>query len=544
MLLDATVRPAGGAAPLWTPDRLWSQGPSVFLHDQATDGVHEAHLAHGDEPVLRFGHWHSQEAWWALQLGRTRAAHLQRHLAGLPNGARTRVSAVAAWTENLSLVALNDYDEVDPPSLVLFIGDRISHVVTLDREYAAHVGDACFASPERIVVTDDYLHLVQCLDLSGRILWRRGERGKPGADIAALFTPIACCALDGTIVIANRRSSDLITLDLDGNVIQASIPGAHVRSASAMTALDDKHALISDAYAGSLHLLTANRDRWTLENVAHPEPTPATGEFSFPRAILSVDERLLIADTNNSRLLCFPGDPPLALPVPGWPRSAIVVDDAVLVADGLGSVLRKHPRHLSADTPGIPLEVRDRQGRPVALADPHHLAHHDANSFWLTDSSLNDVLLITLDGTVSWRWTESPLADLAPLSDPHQTLPLTGTDEILVVDSLNHRVLQAAPSTGAFRAVLGDDAEEAIEYPRFLLPIPDGWLLSSESPGCLSTFDSKWRHRAQLAVHPADSPRPVHMAEPPRALFATADFLYVPDFMRGVVYVARQTGQP
>lgn len=536
-LVSATLLPFAETNPMWTPRRAWlDDGGDLHIYDEAracTDRV-ELDLQAG---TASFGQEKAGE-WWSLRATAVVRKTVEELLSDQDTD-RFEVGALARGPGGCSVVAVNDVQEEFAPELVLLDDAGVVQILRLDRRDSVHVADICFVSPDRFVVVDDYLHVVHCFDLSGALVWRRGTPGEPNGD--GLVSPIGCCVLDGRIVVVSRLASHIVVFDFDGAPLDPVYSRqVKLRSAASIAPLDAHRAVVIDAYAGTLHLLTTTTP-WQVTVLAHERQTPTTGPLSFPRAVVADGGELFLADTNNRQVLRRgAGAEWTQLRFPGWPRSVALNGQEILVADGLaGTILRCTERPQAGNEEAWQeLHLVTDAGDPLELADPHHLEPAaDGDHVWVVDSSRNDVLLVGLNGEVRWQWCRSELGSRFPLSDPHQAVVVPGSPELLVVDSLNHRILRANPGLESCVVVVGDGCPSATVYPRFVVRVGGHWLLS-EQGGALSLLDDSWRRVAELAVCLENSPLRIPQVEPPRALFADAGRILIPDYSRGVVYVA------
>jgi hypothetical protein len=314
------------------------------------------------------------------------------------------------------------------------------------------------------------------------------------------------------------------------------------QSPTAITAVGEAGAVVTDGHAGRLFALTRSPAGWTSAEWASNQSTPRTGPLRFPRGIVADGDTLFIADTGNNRVVAWDllqDRPAGERRVGGWPRSLATFEDGLLIAEGLGRrIVRlgriKEPGATAADVfapgPAQPITVRGEQDRPIAFADPHHVEDAGDGQFWLVDSDLNDVLLVDRAGRVRARWLGSPVGREFPLHDPHQALSLGPGGDAVVVDTNNGRILQV--DRALTKAV---PLTDSLTRPRHITAVAGGWLLSDHSSR-LTLFDHGWAPCGSFVIRADGEQRHVYLDDPPRCLTAHGGFVYVPDWQRGVIY--------
>ncbi|GAA3229065.1 hypothetical protein [Nonomuraea helvata] len=514
---------------MWLPSRLWPSDGGFTVYDQAGNVLRDC-LLDGSSVRVRPPR-ELRAPWWTAPLPPAAAAAIQDAVGADVAAGRLRIGDVSAGGDGTWCIAFNEAAERRGPTVLLGSGGRIEARFCLDAAVLAYVSGLAHHEGQ-LVMADYTTRSVVSVDTCGHLRWRY----RPEAEDR--YSPSACALVNGEFLIACRMSSRVTRLGPDGEV-RSDEDTTGPESVASLAAVARDTAVGADSASGRLYSYTLTPDRVVPAELWHSLPCPPTGSLSFPRAVVPTGDGVLIADTNHGRVIRA-GLPDESSPDGraevetvfrggGWPRSVVRRGPCLLIADGLESRLRT----VDTAAPGRPvsdLPVHDDAG-PVRLGDPHHLALGRSH-YWITDSELNDVLCIGLDGRLQWRWTTGALAGDA-LNNPHQALPCAD-GSLIVVDSLNHRVIRAAPGLRKTETLIGPGD---VYYPRFVVPTADGWLVT-EHTATIAAFDRRWRRVGSLTLLPAGGTRTVHLIEPPRAAGTGGGKLYISDYARGIVYVA------
>ncbi|MFE2400246.1 NHL repeat-containing protein [Streptomyces rubiginosohelvolus] len=417
----------------------------------------------------------------------------------------------------------------------------IDRTLVLPLETARSIAGIAWGPDDDIILVDNYLHVCVSLSGSGSVRWSFGTPRTPGAEDGLLSSPSDCLVGGREIWVVNEMSGTITVLNAAGElltVLRRDTDGLSElpRTPTGAAALGSSGVLVTDAHSGLLHLVSKDLGGWRCRGVdtdQHPSPV---GTLSFPRGLAARDKMLFVADTANQRVAALGiGEREVldTLHIGGWPRTLAVAGDGLLVADGLGGRLvhvglTGHAEERVFAGARITDLVLTHEGWPVPLGDPHHLAAAGTDRYWLTDSDLDDVLLLDTTGRVHRRWSTSPAAVTHPLSDPHQVEPVTGG--ILVVDTNNDRILYADDNLEEVSVVA-----TAFTRPRFIVRHGDGWLVSDHT-GRLDAFTASWEREGSFTLRPEGMDRSVHLDDPPRGLLAHRGAVFATDWERGLVY--------
>ncbi|WP_411139259.1 hypothetical protein [Streptomyces sp. C10] len=539
-IVAAHLEPHGSGQPAWAPWQTWTDDKDIYVHDKATRTVHRTGVSAslGGSP-LTLRRAAGPGPWWQARL-RTPAANALQEWLDATAGERPPVGAVAAAAKGW-LAAINHPLDAGHCRIIVGSDSGVDRTLVLPLETARSIAGIAWGTDNDILIVDNYLHMCRSLSASGAVRWSFGTPRTPGADDDLLSSPSECLIVGAQIWVTNEMSGNITVLCGAGErqtVLRRDTPGLGElpKTPTGAVALDGDAVLVTDAHSGLLHAMSRRPAGWQCRTLETDQQASPVGGLSFPRGLAAREGTLLVADTAHQRVAALSiGDRTIVdvLHIGGWPRTLAVSGNGLLVADGLGS---RVVRVDLADHPGGPVFARARvtdlalsyEGRPVALEDPHHLVAAGADRYWLTDSDLNDVLLLDTTGHVHRRWSTSPAGAALSLSDPHQVEPVDGG--ILVVDTNNDRILYADDSLDQASVVTS-----VLTRPRFIVRRGDGWLVSDHT--CrLASFTANWEHEGSFTIRPEGMGRSVHLDDPPRGLLAHQGAIYATDWERGLVY--------
>ncbi|MFG2348681.1 NHL repeat-containing protein [Streptomyces phaeochromogenes] len=539
-IVAARLEPHGNGQPAWAPWQTWADGTYIYVHDKATCTVHGAKISAALRGApLTVRPTEGPGPWWRDRLGKPAADALEKWL-DARGSERPPVGAVTIGPKGW-LVAVNHPLDADHCRIVVGDDTGISRTLVLPLETARSIAGIAWGPNDDIVVVDNYLHVCVSLSASGAVRWSFGAPRTPGPDDELLSSPSECLVIGAETWVINEMSGTITLLDRAGqrlSVLRRDAPGLDLlpKTPTGAVALSDDQVVVTDAHSGLLHTLSRGPEGWRCRTLVTNQHASPVGGLSFPRGLAARGDTLLVADTANQRVAALSiGKRTIVdvLHIGGWPRTLAVSKDGLLVADGLGSRL---VRVELADDSGGPVLADARvtdlvltyEERPVTLEDPHHLVAAGADRYWLTDSDLNDVLLLDTTGRIHRRWSASPAGAAYPLSDPHQVEPVDGG--ILVVDTNNDRILYADEGLAEASVVA-----IALTRPRFIVRYGDGWLVSDHT-GRLAAFTAHWEQEGSFTIRPEGLERSVHLDDPPRGLLAHQGAVYATDWERGLVY--------
>lgn len=540
-IVAAHLEPYGTGRPAWAPWQTWADDRNVYVHDKATRTVHRAGVsaALGDTPLTLLPAA-DPGRWWQARLGAPAANALQEWL-DTTAGEELSVGAVTVASKGW-LAAINHPLDADHCRIVVGNASGVDRTLVLPLETARSIAGIAWGTDNDILIVDNDLHMCRSLSASGAVRWSFGTPRTPGADDELLSSPSECLVVSAQIWVTNEMSGNITVLSGSGElltVLRRDTPGLGElpKTPTGAIALGGNAVLVTDAHSGLLHAVSRGPEGWQCRTLKTNQQASPVGGLSFPRGLAARGGTLLVADTAHQRVVALSiGDHTIidVLHIGGWPRALAVSGDGLLVADGLGSRLV----HVDlADHSGGLVFARARvtdlalshEGRIVALEDPHHLVAAGADRYWLTDSDLNDVLLLDTTGHVHRRWNTSPAGAALSLSDPHQVEPVDGG--ILVVDTNNGRILYADEALDQASVLIS-----GLTRPRFIVGHGGGWLVSDHT-GRLAAFTADWEQEGSFTIRPEGMECSVHLDDPPRGLLAHQGAVYAADWERGLVYL-------
>lgn len=311
-----------------------------------------------------------------------------------------------------------------------------------------------------------------CAD--GRICWTFGQPGRPGSADGQLRSPRGCAEDGDGVVIADSMNRRVLRVGPDGKVraaIGAANGGPELRTPTSVLARGGD-VVVADAGTGTVCRLDPAGRRVQTWGAAGAR----TGPLSHPRTACHLgDGTVLVADTNNHRLVVLAGDGEPLREIGNslfdWPRAACRLGGGqIAVADSF------HHRVAVLDERGELADSLERvtwAGQDYHLRGPQYLQAADGGLL-LVDSGLAAVMLTDLSGKVRWQYgLDAP----GTLADPH-CADLTGAGEVVIADSARQRVIVVGPE-GQLTSEW-TSAAVGWGYPRAVLVCEDAILVGDD----------------------------------------------------------------
>ena len=515
-----------------TPSAMYSCPQSVRFHDVANQ-VGYNWTGKSPQSLGRI----SSDDWWIL---------------GLPESLRRIVEEreskwyVSARTESKSCtaIALADTSEREG-ALIATLDSSGLRIRQFHRDEVIHVS-GLHCQEGLLALTDDYLHIAMALNSNLDTYAVIGKAGTPEDAGGTLTSPAGVVPSDESFIVGCNTMPRAFRVDfMAGTCTTLRLPEG-IRRISGLAHASGVGVLIADTATGQVLRLDPASHRLAQESWPPGPRRMPNGPLRAPRCVQSHGEGMLLADCLNNRLVMVDGSG-RGWAAEGefvWPRAVLSRRGEMYVAEGLHgrvtrllqSELRWEP--LSYERSEAPAHSTGPARHTVMenLGDPHHLASIPGGGLLITDSSANDLVAVSDDGVVAWRWSDIANAD-AQLHDPHQAwMHPDGTTWI--VDSLNHRVLRNRLTDGNRLYVdLLIDMSERQDYPRCILPTPEREFLLTSRSGLLTVFDSRGRRHRELQLVTTDG-LAISLLDPPRSLAWWHGSLVIPDHDRGVLWTA------
>lgn len=294
---------------------------------------------------------------------------------------------------------------------------------------------------ERIVVTDCEHHQVFCFRYPGEICWVHGHYGSPGRDAGYLSNPSSTSLTpNNTILIADTRNHRIVEVTMEGKLLQI-VGGELNEDGSTCSSLCCPMNAIQ-MEDGGIYVADTGNSRIVLWSNSSVETILGAKEIphrilSFPRSVQPVvDNRYLVADTNNDRVILinennriewqYGNGIPKSNSHLKWPRCArLTTDSSVIIADGLNGRIVLVNRHGAIINEINQLYMGKNR---LELKDPHDVFLTPQRTIYLADSAAKFVGEFDQFGQILWSFRECGV-----LKDPHQIV-FSGQYSFVIVD--------------------------------------------------------------------------------------------------------------
>lgn len=328
---------------------------------------------------------------------------------------------------------------------------------------------------DRLLVADEFRHVVLELDRDGGVRWQHGTADRPSDREDALSSPRCAVRLrDGRRMIADTRNHRVLMVSDAGRAEPLAVAPEDLSSPTSVAALPGGGCLIADAGNGRI----VEVDGQGCVVWRYGRRLADRRMLSFPRSVEPDGAALLVADTANNRIVRATAHALATVPTPPlfWPRSARrTPSGALLIADG------RHSRVLEAGPGGVFRELRGTvSGGHGPFHDPHD-AHELPNGHLLVvDPGPGIVMEIDWEGRVHWSCSS---AAGEALSDPHSA-QLLRDGTVLICDTGNHRLVWADRRGATVReasVLVSGDGRFRLNRPRHAHVSEEGSLVVTDT---------------------------------------------------------------
>jgi len=388
-----------------------------------------------------------------------------------------RMARFISWTPRRSfLMACFDsvYDvdllEVDEHGRLLWFLPRTKAV--------GCPSSAQLTSDDRVLMADEFGHVVVELDRNGSIAWQYGEKKNPSPALGMVSNPTSARRTGPqSHLIADTRNHRVLSVS-SGATTVLSLP-FETCCPSFVAQTPDGGYLLCDA--GNERVLSLDSElaiRWQFGRAVADQRN-----LSYPRSVEPTGNgAVVVADTAHDRVVTITNEEAREWPVDDetplfWPRCARVTSAGnLLVADGRNS------RIVEVSASGEALHRLDgvELGEHRTLEDPHDVRELDNGRLLITDAAQDLVVETDWNGNVSWMANGGPATGL---KDPHSAQKLAdGT--VLIADTGRSRIVWVDASGTIIRELHGLHSRGfhwRFNLPRYAELTPDRGLLIVDS---------------------------------------------------------------
>ncbi len=333
---------------------------------------------------------------------------------GMRAARRARAVAVAPWAGAVVLAAAAVACAVAASAPLAVPGapgsaGTASPVLKVDRVLAS--AEATQGAPTGVAVSGDRVYVADPTRGSVSVLDRDGNRlATIGAGFLRTPVYVAVGPVDGRIYVSDRGRGQVVVFAQDGTRFGTLSPmglrpgnsrGGAWRPLAIAFAPDGTLYVADSGPRQVIDVFSPAGSR--IATIGADAPIGRTGQrLAFVNGIVASADRVVVADSNNGRLLVFGRDGSFrsAIPRDGLPRGLAVTDAGRILVTGVGS-----PAVTVLSASGAPMQqLAGGVGERERFASPAGMATARDGSVYVADSGSGRVFVLrTGDGAIGGR---------------------------------------------------------------------------------------------------------------------------------------------